>query len=211
MNPYNKKIAVCFAGGTGGHFVFQIINSILFDSEIRIRSNGSCHMIHHLPDSLFVTDQYPIDKSENSFLQEQQYLQTITQNRVLGHIRQLNYLPHKCIYIDFTKDDVEKIIKKLKNKTTKATLSKHTYDLIKGEDWPEYGQELPDWVTQDIVDLTYNCINDWTWNLSADCFKIDFEKITDPCWLDDVAEWLQMSYNKEYVITKMKEYETLQR
>ena len=216
----NKKIdnAICFAGGTGGHFVLHVCSHILQNTDIIINRNGSCHQRCHIKNTLFVADQYALDL--HGLTQEKVYLQSLSHyDFILGHMRDLNTLSKLCnrvIYIDFNKADIYKFTKNLYNKTNTIDITEQTYNILKGTDWPEYGHPLPQYIIEEIKELNIKHYKDWLWLMPEkpkNLFKIDFSNLLDFGWIDSLFDFFEVvptNQKLQYIKQKQLDYKNAQ-
>lgn len=204
------KTAIAFIGGSRGHLVYNIVNNILYNTEIYILSNGSSHVHHN--DTLFVANKYELDK--HSYKQEQEYLESIGEGykTILGHIRNLKILSLICdkvIYIDFDKNDIEELHNNIMKKTV---LDRDTYEMLRGKDWPEYSDKLPSNILDEIYELNAKHFKEWKYILPDDksnIFKIEYKDILKGNWLSNLFTFLEVKETNskiEYLHERLDSY-----
>ena len=91
-----NNIIICFAGGTGGHFIGSICWNLLFKKKFSVLSDGSMHSFRSkYQKSNFLSGRL-LDLSDRSFQQESDVINTIGNvDIVLGHFRNLKLLEEK--------------------------------------------------------------------------------------------------------------------
>jgi len=210
------ETAICFAGGSSGHLVLHICSNILYDTEIKINSNGSCHNTRKIPDYIFVADEYALDN--NSYKAEQIFLNNLPGCKfLLGHMRNINLLASMAkhvIYIDFTDNDIEALHNNIKHKS--ANISFKAYEMLRGADWPEYTDKLPLHIVNEINELNAKHYTEWKWVLpesANNVFKVDFKDVCYENWIEDLFGFLSVEPTIEkinYIRRKLKEYRDAQ-
>jgi len=215
MNDPMINTAISFVGGSRGHLVYNIFNNILYDTEIHILPNGSSHVRNK--DTLFVANKYELD--DNSYEQEQEYLEYFVEpligegyKTILGHIRNLKTLSLICdkvIYIDFDKNDIEELHNNIIKKTV---LDRDTYEMLRGADWPEYSDQLPSSILDEIYELNKKHFKEWKYILPDDksnILKIEYKDILKGKWLSNLFTFLEVKETKskmEYLHKRLDSY-----
>jgi hypothetical protein len=137
------NLVICFAAGTGGHFIASICYTLLYNQTIPLSDDGSMHEI--IP---AIGDKYLsgiiLDTTLSSYIQELHAIENMPEFDITtGHFRNLvalQKLGKRIIYIEFTADDRTEIKRRLHQKKTNAQLEKITYDLLAGESWPSWDE-----------------------------------------------------------------------
>lgn len=210
------ETAICFAGGSSGHFVLHICSNILYNTEIEINSDGSCHAKTNIPDCIFVANEYALDS--DSHKAEENFLNNIPNCKfLLGHMRNINLvasMSKRVIYIDFTNDDIKVLHDNIKHKA--AHISPKAYEILRGADWPEYTDKLPLHIVNEINELNDKHYTEWNWLLPASAsnvLKINFKDISNETWIEDLFGFLNVKPTIEkinYLQRKLKEYKDAQ-
>lgn len=216
MRLKTNNVVIAFAGGTGGHFVLQVCSHILYNTDILIEPDGSCHNKAHVSDCVFVADMYPIDTSSFSLSAEDEYISSLDDHAfVIGHMRNIKALSTKAkvVYIDHKTTSPSQIYKILVKKTN--GISYDAYQLLKGTDWPEYSSNLPDWVLTDIDEIILEHYDNWNWILpdqTDNVFCIPHNELLSGAWAESLCEFLEIDYasKAEYITQKTSAYRTHQ-
>jgi hypothetical protein len=221
-----ENTAICFAGGTGGHFVLQVFSNISYNTEIIINKDGSCHDRQHISNCVFVSDYYPLDDSLYSTNKEIEFLNSAALGPcdiLVGHMRNLLLLQKKCryvIYIEFNSNNKELLYQNVYHKTQTSGITQQAYDILKGDNWPKYSahlfNQLPDYILKDIQELSYNHYKSWKWVMpetTEKLFKINYSDLSNVSWAINLAEFLNITLDKEklvYLEQKFNEYKNAQ-
>ena len=210
------ETAICFAGGASGHLVLHICSNILYDTEILIDSNGSCHKRTHITDCIFVANEYALDS--NSYKAEENFLNNLPKCKFLfGHMRNIDVLASMArhvIYIDFTDHDIKALHNNVKHKF--PGIDPRAYKMLRGPDWPEYTDKLPLHIVNEINELNLKHYTEWNWALpenASNVFKVNFKDICNENWIGNLFEFFGVEPTIEkinYLQKKLKEYRDAQ-
>lgn len=223
----NKKIkmqnlVICFAGGSGGHFIANLCHLLLYQTSYKILDNGSVHSLNSNISS-YLSGRL-LDNSINSFIQEYNVINTMGDvNLALGHFRNLNLLQQqgkKVIYIEFQSHHKEEIYRRLHKKVSNQELTKETYDMLAGADWPtwqEYqnGAEVTELDPLGVGIRGHDDLDDWYFILPVDqtnLCKITFDEILQGHEIvDKLVDFLNITnVNTEQIYTMIDEYQRKQ-
>lgn len=219
---------VSFAPGTGGHFLGSVCQYLLYGNKIKILPDGSCHSgnVKHWGQYSVV-----IENSNNAILNELVSIQTkLTPSPtqvMVTHSRNIWALKEKfdkVIYIDFVESDIEKIVKKFKNKTDKI-INEINYNNIKDIMWPSYEDFLQGKASQSVYDeiaqYDYKSVYvNWFWVLPAlhqihNVHQIQFSSLfgNNDQWVFDLIKFLNITVKQQdldHIDESWKKYKSLQ-
>jgi hypothetical protein len=136
-----QNLVLCFAGGTGGHFIANLCHTLLYQTSYKILDDGSVHSLNSKISS-YLSGRL-LDNSIDSLIQEYNVINSMGEvDLALGHFRNLSLLQQqgkKVIYIEFQSYHKEEIYRRLHKKVSnKEVLTKETYDMLAGADWPSW-------------------------------------------------------------------------
>ena len=183
-----QNLVLCFAGGTGGHFIANLCHTLLYQTSYKTLDNGSVHSLNSKISS-YLSGRL-LDNSIDSFIQEYHVINGMGEvDLALGHFRNLSLLQQqgkKVIYIEFQSHHKEEIYRRLHKKVNnQKMLTKETYDMLAGADWPtwqEYqnGAEVSELDPSGVGLKQNDDLGDWYFILpaiQANICKISFDEI----------------------------------
>lgn len=140
--PLNNLV-ICFAGGTGGHFIAGICYTLLYNEPIQVSTDGSMHSLMRKFGSTYLSGKL-LDTTLASYIQELHAIDNMPEFDIItGHFRNLVALQKqnkRIIYIEFTADDRQEIKRRLHKKTSNVNIDKITYEILAGESWPSWDE-----------------------------------------------------------------------
>lgn len=222
-----RPCVVSFAPGTGGNFVGNVCQYIIHGSMFKIANNGSCHtgnIVNWGEKSVVINDTpeailNEINEIKNNLPE--------TDLVVVTHSRNINELSkqfQKTIWISFTPDDIQMLLKQYKLKNN-YTIYEHNYNNIKDPLWPEYGKfvagEVSDFVKEEVNNKIYvEPYVKWQWILPKNIkknliFELPYSKILE-CNHDIIYNLCRFidpkikNHQLEYVFDQWQEYKNKQ-
>jgi hypothetical protein len=86
-----QNLVLCFAGGTGGHFIANLCHTLLYQTSHKTLDNGSVHSLNSKISS-YLSGRL-LDNSIDSFIQEYNVINGMGEvDLALGHFRNLSLL-----------------------------------------------------------------------------------------------------------------------
>lgn len=158
-----------------------------------------------------------LDLSSESYLQEYNTITDIGDVDIItAHFRNLKLLEQlgkKIIYVSFKKSHFEIIKERLERKVNNKNISKDTYEILKGADWPSWEEykngEQVDELNSNFVGISkFQDLEDWYYIMPTETdnlFEIKFDDIlTGNIPIKDLSKYLGVEYfdieKIEYII-----------
>ena len=215
-----QNLVVCFAGGSGGFFVANLCQFLLYKKTSSVSFDGSYHETSLPSQKSSYLLGWPVDLSSDSFMYEYNTINNLPNLDIIcSHFRNLALLQKnnkRIIYIDFQSHHVTELKSRLHRKLANVPLIETQYNVLAGVDWPTWKEYLNGAKVDELDSVgklkDSHPLDDWYYILPTNqdnICKIDFEDIlsNDYTFVDKLADFLNVTaFDKNKIYAIVDEY-----
>ena len=214
---------ISFASGSGGHFIGNVVNWLLTQTDFNFSDVGSSHT-SHVPyidfQKMYRNNLGTVESTVNII--QQQYQTSVH----VVHWQDLDELGKhfdKVIWIKFDCDDIPTIAQRKITKTPSKILDAYEYNEIKVENKPSYESYLLGLVpshVQQAIDIArcswYDLWLDFSpTSISNNFFCVHFKEIVgeNNTWIKNLAKFINQHATDDeidFITSKWNQYQSLQ-